>query len=183
MKKYIPLLIFTFLFACGSDDEKIKELDKNNVKGQDLHIKAPSDKVIDYDVRIKEQVTSVRALSNDGLLFQLELSYRYQALPGNAEYIEENELIIAEQIRFSTREVTGYYSAEELYSTAIHTIEGQIFEMLKPTLDNEYDINLDAILIRDLTLPPALVNAIEKKQAKKEELEKELKQKNRNSIH
>ena len=38
------------------------QIDKNNVKGQDLHIKAPSDKVIDYDVRIKEQVTSVRTI-------------------------------------------------------------------------------------------------------------------------
>ena len=144
-------------------------LDKENVKGQGLHFKAPWDKVIDYDVRIQEAMSEMEVLSENGLTIKLELSYRYQPIPGKAGYIEEeigsnyHDKVIAPEIKSVTREVIGNYLPEELYSTARDAIEGQIYDMLEANLEDKYYIDLDAILIRDLTLPPTLQNAIENK--------------------
>ena len=144
-------------------------LDKEDVQGQGLHVKAPWDKVIDYDVRIQESMSEMEVLSKNGLTIKLELSYRYQPLPGKAGYIEEeigssyHDKVIAPEIKSVTREVIGTYLPEQLYSTARDSIEGQILNMLKPNLEKKYYLNLDAVLIRDLTLPPTLQNAIENK--------------------
>ena len=153
-------------------------LDKENVKGQGLHFKAPWDNVIDYDVRIQEAMSEMEVLSENGLTIKLELSYRYQPLPGKAGYIEEeigsnyHDKVIAPEIKSVTREVIGTYLPEELYSTARDAIEGQILEMLKTNLKEKYYLNLDAVLIRDLTLPPTLQSAIENK-LKEEQMELE----------
>ena len=144
-------------------------LDKDDVKGQGLHFKAPWDNIIDYDVRIQEAMSEMEVLSENGLTIKLELSYRYQPLPGKAGYIEEeigsnyHDKVIAPEIKSVTREVIGTYLPEELYSTARDAIEGQILEMLKTNLKEKYYLNLDAVLIRDLTLPPTLQGAIENK--------------------
>ena len=144
-------------------------LDKDNVQGQGLHIKAPWDKVIDYDVRIQESMSEMEVLSKNGLTIKLELSYRYKPLPGKAGYIEEeigsnyHDKVIAPEIKSVTREVIGTYLPEQLYSTARDSIEGQIYDMLKTPLEENYYLALDAVLIRDLTLPPTLQSAIENK--------------------
>ena len=144
-------------------------LDKENVQGQGLHFKAPWDDVIDYDIRIQESMSEMEVLSKNGLTIKLELSYRYQPIPGKSGYIEEeigsnyHDKVIAPEIKSVTREVIGTYLPEQLYSTARDSIEGQILNMLKPNLENNYYLNLDAVLIRDLTLPPTLQNAIENK--------------------
>ena len=151
-------------------------LDTENVKGQGLHFKAPWDKVVDYDVRIKEQVTSMQVLSNDGLTIQLELSYRYQPFPRKSGFIEESigsnyhDVVIAPTIYSVAREVIGQYNPEALYAEAREKIEGQIFERAKEVVA-EKNINLDAVLIRDLTLPAKLQDAIEGKLVEEERLE------------
>jgi len=151
-------------------------LDKEDVKGQGLHFKAPWDNVVDYDVRIKEQVTSMQVLSNDGLTIQLELSYRYQPFPRKAGFIEEDigpdyhDVVIAPTIYSVAREVIGQYEPEALYAEAREKIEGQIFDRTK-ALVGEKNINLDAVLIRDLTLPEKLQDAIEGKLVEEERLE------------
>ena len=153
-------------------------LDKEDVKGQGLHVKAPWDNVVVYDVRIQEAMSEMEVLSENGLTIKLELSYRYQPLPGKAGYIEEeigsnyHDKVIAPEIKSVTREVIGTYLPEELYSTARDAIEGQILDMLKTNLKDKYYLNLDAVLIRDLTLPPTLQSAIENK-LKEEQMELE----------
>tara|TARA_Y100001968_G_scaffold309896_1_gene330296 strand:+ start:76 stop:714 length:639 start_codon:yes stop_codon:yes gene_type:complete len=146
-------------------------LDKETVKGQGLHIKAPWDKVFIYDIRIKEQVTSMEVLSNNGLTIKVDLSYRYQPIVGKGGYIEDafgsdyHDIVVAPTIRSVTREVIGRYLLEELYRLLKHgskKIEGEIFETARAIL-NEKFVSLDAILIRDIRLPVKLQEAIEKK--------------------
>ena len=51
---------------------------------------------------------------------------------------------------------------EELYSTKRETIEDEIYEKTKEALATK-NLLLDAVLIRDVTLPPTLQDAIENK--------------------
>ena len=78
-------------------------------------------------------------------------------------------------IRSVSREVIGNYLPEELYSTKREAIEDEIFDYLKAKIEKNY-INLDAILIRDVTLPLTLQAAIEQKlKQEQESLEYEFK--------
>tara|TARA_B100001758_G_C18387544_1_gene601012 strand:+ start:554 stop:1390 length:837 start_codon:yes stop_codon:yes gene_type:complete len=149
-------------------------LDKENVKGQGFHLKFPWDNLIKYDVRIQEDMSTMEVLAENGLTIAMELSYRYNPMPGKAGYIEENigsnyqAKIIIPEIRSVSREVIGEYLPEELYSTKRETIEDEIFEKTQSAL-NEKFINLDAVLIRDVTLPQTLQDAIEKKLKQEQE--------------
>ena len=149
-------------------------LDKENVKGQGFHLKFPWDNLIKYDVRIQEDMSTMEVLAENGLTIAMELSYRYNPMVGKAGYIEENigsnyqEKIIIPEIRSVSREVIGEYLPEELYSTKRETIEDEIFEKTQVALNAKF-INLDAVLIRDVTLPQTLQDAIEKKLKQEQE--------------
>ena len=149
-------------------------LDKDNVKGQGFHVKWPWDKLIQYDVRIHESMSTMEVLAKNGLTIELELSYRYNPMLTKAGYIEEiignnyHDKIIIPEIRSVSREVIGEYLPEQLYSTKRETIEDEIFEKTLVALETK-NINLDAVLIRDVTLPQTLQNAIEKKLKQEQE--------------
>ena len=65
-------------------------LDKENVKGQGFHLKFPWDNLIKYDVRIQENMSTMEVLAENGLTIAMELSYRYNPVPGKAGFIEES---------------------------------------------------------------------------------------------
>jgi len=149
-------------------------LDKENVKGQGFHLKFPWDNLIKYDVRIQENMSTMEVLAENGLTIAMELSYRYNPMVGKSGYIEESigsnyhDKIIIPEIRSVSREVIGEYLPEELYSTKRETIEDEIFEKTLVALQRKF-INLDAVLIRDVTLPQTLQDAIEKKLKQEQE--------------
>ena len=78
------------------------------------------------------------------------------------------ESIIRPEIRSVTREVIGEYLPEELYSTKREEVEDNIFEITSKSIADKY-IFLDAILIRDVTLPQTLQAAIENKLRQEQE--------------
>ena len=156
-------------------------LDKDNVKGQGFHFIAPwNDKYI-YNVRIQEDLSVMEVLSKNGLTIKTELSYRYKPFDDKIGYVHDelglnyhNNIIIPE-IRSVTREVIGEYLPEELYSTKREVIEDEIYASTKKAIEAKY-LYLDAILIRDVTLPQTLRAAIEQKlKQEQESLEYEFK--------
>ena len=85
------------------------------------------------------------------------------------------ESIIKPEIRSVTREVIGNYLPEELYSTKREAIEDEIYALTRVNIEAKY-LKLDAILIRDVTLPSTLRTAIEQKlKQEQESLEYEFK--------
>jgi regulator of protease activity HflC (stomatin/prohibitin superfamily) len=78
------------------------------------------------------------------------------------------ESIIRPEIRSVTREVIGEYLPEELYSTKREEVEDKIYEITSKSIADKY-IFLDAILIRDVTLPKTLQAAIENKLRQEQE--------------
>lgn len=143
-------------------------LDKENVKGQGFHVIAPWNEKYIYNVRIQEDLSVMEVLSKNGLTIKTELSYRYKPLDSKIGYIHDDlgvnyhDNIIIPEIRSVTREVIGEYLPEELYSTKRETIEDEIYERAKTALSVK-NLLLDAVLIRDVTLPKTLQDAIENK--------------------
>ena len=145
-----------------------KGLDKENVKNQGFHFIAPWNEKYIYNVRIQEDLSIMEVLSKNGLTIKTELSYRYKPVDNKVGYVHDDlginyhDKIIIPEIRSVTREVIGEYLPEELYSTKREVIEDEIFERTKVTLLDK-NLLLDAVLIRDVTLPKTLQDAIENK--------------------
>ena len=58
--------------------------------------------------------------------------------------------------------MVGRYTPEQLYSSKRDAIQKEIFEETKTIVEDQY-IQLNEILVRDVTLPPTIREAIERK--------------------
>jgi regulator of protease activity HflC (stomatin/prohibitin superfamily) len=71
-------------------------------------------------------------------------------------------------MRSATRSVVGRYTPEEIYSSKRDAIEKEIFEETKKVVEDQY-IQLNDVLVRDVTLPTAIKDAIERKLGQEQE--------------
>lgn len=149
-------------------------LDKTHIYNEGFHVVMPWNTMFIYDTRIKESFETLEVLSKNGLSIKVDLSYRFNPIPDKIGELHEkigkdfHESIIKPEIRSSTREVIGKYLPEELYSTKREAIQDEIFHQTKTALNEKY-LNLDAVLIREVALPPTLQAAIENKLKQEQE--------------
>lgn len=142
--------------------------------GEGFHIVAPWNKVFIYEVRRQEIFEKMKVLSSNGLDIQLDASAwympRYEDLGNLHQKIGENYLqrILLPTIRSAARSVVGRYTPEQLYSSKRDAIQQEIFEETKKIVDEQY-IVLDEVLVRDVTLPPTIKDAIERKLRQEQE--------------
>ena len=143
-------------------------IEKDKIYEQGFHIIAPWNKMFVYDIRINEHFEKMEVLSKNGLTIICELSIRYRAMPDKIGYLHNEigprflESIILPEIRSATREVIGKYLPEELYSSKREAIQVEIFDRTYEAVQKRH-IFIDAILIRGVTLPQTLQDAIERK--------------------
>ena len=143
-------------------------LDKDKIYNQGFQVVMPWNNMFIYDVKTNEAFEEMDVLSKNGLSIKVELSFRYNPDPQKIGYLHDQigkdyvKRIIKPDIRSATREVIGQYNPEELYSTKREAIQQEIFDKTSKSIGEKYLV-LDAVLIRSVTLPDNLRNAIEKK--------------------
>ncbi|PCJ25049.1 MAG: peptidase [Flavobacteriales bacterium] len=121
-----------------------------------------------YNVRQQEVMEKMEVLSSNGLKIIVEVSAWYQPEAINLPKLHQEKgidylhSIVIPSIRSATRSVIGRYTPEEIYSTKRDAIQSEIYEETKKILDKQY-IQLNEILVRDITLPMKIQNAIESK--------------------
>lgn len=133
-----------------------------------FHLVAPWDDVFIYEVRQQEVYEKMQVLSSNGLEIRLDASAwfqpKYESL--GKLHQEKSELyrdrILLPAIRSAARSVVGRYTPEQLYSSKRDVIQEEIYEETKNIVDDQY-IQLNEILVRDVTLPPTIKEAIERK--------------------
>jgi len=142
--------------------------------GEGFHVVAPWNKVIVYEVRQQELFEKLRVLSSNGLEIQIDASVWYQPVYndlGNLhQKLGENYLqrVIQPAIRSAARSVVGRYTPEQLYSSKRDAIQDEIFIETKAILEKQY-VQLNEVLVRDVTLPPTIKDAIERKLKQEQE--------------
>ena len=142
--------------------------------GEGFHIVAPWNEVIVYEVRQQELFEQMKVLSSNGLDILLETSAwylpRYDELGKLHQERGENYLdrVIKPALRSAARSVVGRYTPEQLYSSKRDVIQSEIYEETKKILDDQY-IQLNEVLVRDVTLPPTIKDAIERKLKQEQE--------------
>ena len=137
--------------------------------GEGFHIIAPWNKVYIYNVKQQEVFESkMQVLSSNGLEINLDISVLYQPKIDELGVLHKTKgenylnIIIIPQIRAVARSVVGRYTPEQLYSTKRDAIQNEIFEETKKVVEDQH-VQLNAVLVRDVTLPIAIREAIERK--------------------
>jgi regulator of protease activity HflC (stomatin/prohibitin superfamily) len=142
--------------------------------GEGFHFVAPWNKVFIYEVRQQEVFEKMQVLSSNGLEIKLDASAwfepKYEFLgklhqeKGEA-YVQR---VLLPTIRSAARSVVGRYTPEQLYSSKRDAIQAEIYEETKKIVDGQY-IQLNEVLVRDVTLPPTIKEAIERKLKQEQE--------------
>lgn len=139
-----------------------------------FHFIAPWNDVIVYDIRQHEISEKMRVLSSNGLEIMLDATIWFQPVYEKLGYLhkekgeEYEERIIRPAIRSATRSVVGRYTPEQLYSSKRDAIQIEIFQETKKILDEQY-VQLNEVLVRDVTLPETIKSAIEAKLKQEQE--------------
>ncbi|NND61848.1 MAG: prohibitin family protein [Flavobacteriaceae bacterium] len=139
-----------------------------------FHIVAPWNKVYIYEIRQQELFEEMKVLSSNGLEIQIDASAWYQPVSDDLGKLHqekgENYLqrIIQPAIRSAARSVVGRYTPEQLYSSKRDAIQDEIFAETKKILEEQY-VQLNEVLVRDVTLPNTIKDAIERKLKQEQE--------------
>ncbi|HEX9600965.1 MAG TPA: prohibitin family protein [Mariniflexile sp.] len=142
--------------------------------GEGFHIVAPWNKVFVYEVRQQEILEKMNVLSSNGLDIKLEASVWFQPsfIDLGKLHQEKSEMykerVLLPAIRSAARSVVGRYTPEQLYSSKRDAIQQEIFEETKKIVESQY-IQLNEVLVRDVTLPPTIKDAIERKLKQEQE--------------
>jgi len=146
-----------------------------------FHILAPWNEMVVYTTRQQEVLEKMGVLSSNGLDIDVEVSTWFQLDKQNIPLLHKEkgrnylEAIVKPAIRSATRSVIGRYTPEEIYSSKRDVIQTEIFEETSEILKKQY-VQTNEVLVRDITLPPTIKNAIENKlKQEQESLEYEFK--------
>ena len=142
--------------------------------GEGFHIVAPWNKMIVYEVRQQEIFEKMSVLSSNGLEIKLDASAWFQPDYENLGKLHQEkgenyvDRVLLPTIRSAARSVVGRYTPEQLYSSKRDAIQNEIFEETKKIVSKQY-IQLNEILVRDVTLPTTIKDAIERKLRQEQE--------------
>jgi len=141
------------------------EIDTTYQEG--LHLFSPLDKVYIYEIRKQTALHEFDVISNKGLTVHLSLAVRYRpehSLLGilhqqiGPDYLSR---VILPQIESVMRKELGNYTAEAIYTNEAGLLTNAILTALDEVGRNYVEV--EDIIIRSISLPPQIVQAIEKK--------------------
>ncbi|MCV6630812.1 MAG: prohibitin family protein [Flavobacteriaceae bacterium] len=178
---FILILIFKSAVTIGSGEAGVlyRTLDEGVVTNEPplsegFHIIAPWNKVFVYEVRLQELFEKMQVLSSNGLEIELEASAWYKPNKPSLGKLHQDlgesyvSRVLQPAIRSAARSVVGRYTPEQLYSSKRDAIQKEIFEETKKIVENQ-NIILDEVLVRDVTLPVTIKDAIERKLRQEQE--------------
>lgn len=163
----------------GQAGVMFKTFDEGVVTGQPpmnegFHIVAPWNKVILYEVRQQELSETIKALSSNGLEIRIDASIWFQPEYSKLGYLHQEkgeayvQRVLQPAIRSAARSVVGRYTPEQLYSSKRDAIQEEIYTETNRLLEGQY-VQLNEVLVRDVTLPPTIKDAIERKLSQEQE--------------
>jgi regulator of protease activity HflC (stomatin/prohibitin superfamily) len=139
-----------------------------------FHFVAPWNKVFVYEVRQQSLDEKMEVLSSNGLEIKLDASIWYQP-----EYEELGSLhrekgeayvqrVLQPAVRSAARAVVGRYNPEQLYASKREAIQKEIFDETQLLLKDQY-VQINEVLVRDVSLPSTIKDAIERKLRQEQE--------------
>lgn len=139
-----------------------------------FHLVAPWNRVFIYEVRQQSLDEKMQVLSSNGLEINLDATVWFQ--PNYSElgklHQEKGEAyiqrVLQPAIRSAARSVVGRYIPEQLYASKREAIQKEIFDETAILLQNQY-VQINEVLVRDVSLPTTIKDAIERKLGQEQE--------------
>jgi regulator of protease activity HflC (stomatin/prohibitin superfamily) len=142
------------------------DMDQSFAEG--VHIIAPWNRMIPYDLRLQDSLESVEVLTSNGLSVRIDVSVRFRPDANQLPFLHQElgreyyKKIVQPIVRSEVRRVVGGYTPEEIYSTKRPEVGSKIFESIKREIEVK-PLLVDAVLIRNVGLPDQLRKAISEK--------------------
>lgn len=136
--------------------------------GEGIHIVAPWNRMVVYDIRTQDRLEQMQMITNNGLSVGLEVSLRFRALPADVWKLHSQigpayyDKILKPNLRAVTRDVVGQYSPEEVYAVKRDEVANKISQALSSAVKDKHLV-VEAVLIRNIVLPEKLRQAISEK--------------------
>ncbi|MCD6178646.1 MAG: hypothetical protein J7K39_01965 [Bacteroidales bacterium] len=149
-------------------------VDTENTYGEGFHFIMPWNSMFIYQVRQQEVAEKMAVLSSNGLEITVDVSVWYQPSFTELGKLHQEkgqnylQTLVKPSIRSATRSVIGRYTPEQIYSSKRDVIQKEIFEETRDLLISQY-IQINEVLVRDITLPSTLKMAIENKLKQEQE--------------
>ena len=134
----------------------------------------PWNDVFVYEVRQQTLDEKLKVLSSNGLDIRLDASVWFAPQPEELGNLHQDkgeayiDRLIRPSIRSATRAVIGRYTPEQLYASERESIQKEILSEAKELLDDQF-IDVRRVLVRDVTLPQTIKDAIERKLSQEQE--------------
>jgi regulator of protease activity HflC (stomatin/prohibitin superfamily) len=133
-----------------------------------LYLIFPWDSMAVYNVRLQTHEMSFRMLTATGLPVELRVAVRYQAdarlLPQLHVQVGPDYLnkVVVPEVEAVLRRHVGQYSPEEIYTTKRGLLDSIVINSI--TAAEKRFVNVDVVLIKMVTLPQVVADAIERKE-------------------
>lgn len=144
--------------------------DKSYSEG--MHLLYPWDSMYIYDVRVQHTQTTFNVLTADGLWIEISVSIRFRPLREQLgilhvtlgpDYVDK---IIVPEIQSVLRILIGQLHPEDIFNTKRNFLDIALQESLLQV--SEKFVHIDDLLITNVSLPPLVKNAIERKLERKQ---------------
>lgn len=151
-----------------------KGLDKANIVEPGLHMKAPWNEAIIYEVAEITSEENMDINDKNGLPIHVDVTVRYFPMPDKIGFIHEQfthdyvRRLVIPEVRSVARQVMARFTAEEIYSTKRAEVENSIKSETEKIL-NANNVRATAVLIRSIKLPEQIRIAIESKLQQQQE--------------
>lgn len=191
LKKHAKLValfaLLLFLVGCGtqipSGHRGVKyikfgegtEMGKIYDEGFNWHL--PWNSIYVYQIQLSERKEDLTILSSDGAMISMEVSIWFQPIDTKLDSLQKTigpgyyNSIVATALRGVARSIVGQYKPEEIYSTKREIISAEILAEMKKLMNDKF-IRIENIIIRNVSLPPKITEAINAKLAADQEQQK-----------
>ncbi len=142
--------------------------------GEGFQLVMPWNKVYIYETRQQQISEKMKVLSSNGLEIELDATAWYQPQYESLGKLHQEkgedyaQRVIIPAFRSAARSVVGRYTPEQLYSTKRDAIQEEIYSETEKILKTQY-VQLNEVLVRDVTLPSTIKEAIERKLKQEQE--------------
>jgi regulator of protease activity HflC (stomatin/prohibitin superfamily) len=142
--------------------------------GEGFHFVAPWNRVYVYEVRQQSLDERMQVLSSNGLEIEIDASIWFQPVYGELGSLHKErgeayiQRVLQPAVRSAARAVVGRYNPEQLYASKREAIQREIFEETQLLLKDQY-VQINEVLVRDVSLPETIKDAIERKLRQEQE--------------
>lgn len=142
--------------------------------GEGFHLVAPWNKIFVYEVRQQSLDEKMQVLSSNGLEIKLDASIWFEPDYEDLGSLHKErgeayvQRVLQPAVRSAARAVVGRYNPEQLYASKREAIQNEIYEETKLLLKDQY-VQINEVLVRDVSLPATIKDAIERKLRQEQE--------------